>query len=73
MKNEVRRRKPEPTLLLTQAIFFHPHRVGMVSEELAFDDVVKLYTAGKWIAVQLNVIAVTTIRSLNSRVTNPVL
>ena len=35
---EMRRRKPEPTLLLTQGIFNLPHHIGMVREELAFDD-----------------------------------
>ena len=37
---EMRRRKPEPTLLATQAIFNLPHHVGMVWTELAFDDAV---------------------------------
>ena len=45
----MRRRKPEPTLLLTQGIFNLPRNLGMVWEELAFDDHASyLYTAGKW-------------------------
>ena len=34
----MRRRKPEPTLLQTQGIFKIAHHIGMVREELAFDD-----------------------------------
>ena len=34
------RRKPEPTLLLTQGIFNVSHDIGMVREELADDDAV---------------------------------
>ena len=34
------RRKPEQTLLPTQVISDLPHHIGMVSEELAFDDCV---------------------------------
>ena len=49
---------PESTLLATQGIFNLPYHMGMVSEELTFDDAVKLYTAGKWISSQLNVMAV---------------
>ena len=49
MMYEMRWKKPEPTLLLTQGIFNLPHHIGMVWEELAFDDN-KLYTEGKWIA-----------------------
>ena len=45
------RRKPKPTLLQTQGIFNLPHHIGMVSEELAFDDVVRpVYTEGTSIA-----------------------
>ena len=47
---EMRRHKPEPTLLLTDGIVKLPHHIGMLSEELAFDD-----TVG---AAQLNVMAV---------------
>ena len=35
---EMRRRKPEPTLLPTQGFFNLPHHTGMVWEELGFDD-----------------------------------
>ena len=42
----------------------------MVCEELAFDDTV-VHIGGKWIAAQLNVIAVTGIRTLVTRLTNP--
>ena len=39
MIQELRRRKPEPTLLPTQRIFSLPHQIiSMVWEELAFDD-----------------------------------
>ena len=37
---EMHRRKPEPTLFLTQGIFNLPHHIGIVLEELAFDDAV---------------------------------
>ena len=45
MSYEMRRRKPEPTLLTTQGIFNLPHHIGVVWEELAFDDAVS-YTHG---------------------------
>ena len=38
--------KPEPTLLLTQEIFNLLHHVGMVGEELAFDDAVSYMQQG---------------------------
>ena len=38
MMREMRRRKPEPTLLPTQGVFNLTHHTGMVCEELAFDD-----------------------------------
>ena len=38
MMYEVRRRKPEPTLLHTQEIFNLPHHIGIEWEELAFGD-----------------------------------
>ena len=65
---EMRRRKPEPTLLLSQGIF----NLGMLSEELTIDDAVS-YTVEKWIAAQLNIIAVTRIRTLFPMVTYPAL
>ena len=37
---EMRRRMPEPTLLPTMGIFNRQHQMGMVREELAFDDAV---------------------------------
>ena len=37
---EIRRRKPEPTLLPNQGIFNLPHHIGMVWEELIFYEVV---------------------------------
>ena len=40
MMYEMRRRKPDPTLLPTQEIFNPPAHIGMVFEELAFDDAV---------------------------------
>ena len=38
MMYEMRKTKPEPTLLPTQGIFNLPHHIGMVEKELAFDD-----------------------------------
>ena len=72
MMDEMRTRKLEPTLSLIQRIFNLPHYIGMVWVEPAFDDAVS-YTAGKWIAAQLNVIAVTVIRTPVPRITYPVL
>ena len=63
MMYEKTRRNPEPTPLLTQWIFNLPHRVGMVWEELVFDDAVSYTQRRKWIAAQLNVMPVTRIRS----------
>ena len=40
MMYEMRRRKPEPTLLLTEAIFNLQHHIDMILEELAFDDAI---------------------------------
>ena len=40
---EMRRRKAEPTLLVTQGSFNFPHHIGMASEELTFDGAV-IYT-----------------------------
>ena len=40
MMPEMRRRKPEPTLLPTERIFNLPHHIDMVREERAFVDVV---------------------------------
>ena len=62
---EMRRRKPELTLLPTQGIFNLAHHIGMVWEELASEKT-KLYTAGKWSAAQLNVMAATGFRPLSS-------
>ena len=39
-------RKPEPTLLLTQGIFYLPHHIGMVWEELDFDNAVSYTQRG---------------------------
>ena len=38
MMCEMKRKKPEHTLLPTQGIFKLPHHIGMVLEELAFDN-----------------------------------
>ena len=51
----MRRRKPKPTLLPTPGIFNLPPT--------------KLYTAGKWIATQLDIMAVTRIHTPVPRVT----
>ena len=40
---EMRRRKPDPTLLLTQGTFSLAHHTGLVLEELAFDDALDLH------------------------------
>ena len=40
MMYEMRRRKPMPTLLPTQGIVNLPHHIGMLGEQLAFDDAV---------------------------------
>ena len=37
MMYEIRRRKPEPTLLPMEGIFNPPHHIGMEWEELTFD------------------------------------
>ena len=59
MMYEMRRKKPEPTLLLTQEFFNLPHHIGMVCEELAYDDTVSLCTAGKWTGIHTFVPMVT--------------
>ena len=46
MLYEMRRRKPDPTLLLTHGIFNLVHHIGMVWEELAFDDAVSYTQQG---------------------------
>ena len=38
MMYEMRRKKPEPTILLTQGILNLSHHIGMVWEQLAFDE-----------------------------------
>ena len=38
MMYEMRRQKPEPTLLLPQGVFNLPQHLGIIWEELAFDD-----------------------------------
>ena len=43
---EIRKRKPASTLLLTQGSFNLSHHVGMVCEELAFDDAVSYTQQG---------------------------
>ena len=45
MVYEMRRRKTEPTLLLTQ-VFYLPHHAGMVWEKLAFDDAISYTQLG---------------------------
>ena len=40
MIDEMTRRTPEPTLLPTKVIFNLLHHIGMVSEELVFDDTI---------------------------------
>ena len=46
MMHEMRRRLREPILLLTQGIFTLPRHIGMVSDELAFDDTVSYTQQG---------------------------
>ena len=69
MMYEMRRRKPKPTLLPTQGIFNLPYHIGIVWEDLAFDDAISYTYQGKWIAIQSNVMAVTGIRIPFQRVT----
>ena len=47
MMYEMRRGKPESTLLPTLGIYNLPHRIGMVWEELAFDKAVSYTQRGK--------------------------
>ena len=68
MMYEMRRRKPESTLLPTQGTINLPHYIGTEWEELAFDDIV-----GNWIVAQLNVIAMTRIHTAVPRVIYPAL
>ena len=53
----------------TEEIFNAPHHIGMVWEKLTFDDAVSYMQWGKWIAAQLNVIAMTGIHTHVPRVT----
>ena len=46
MMYEMRRRKPEATHLMSQGTFNLPHQIGMVWEELAFDDAVSYTQRG---------------------------
>ena len=46
MLYEMRRRKPEPTLLQAQGIFNPLHDIGMVGKEPAFDDIVSYTQQG---------------------------
>ena len=55
MMYDMRRRKLEPTLWPSQGIF---NLLGMVWEELAFNDAVSYTQWEKWIAAQLNIMAV---------------
>ena len=64
MTYEMQMRKPEDTFLPPQRIFNLSHHIGMKWEDQPFDDAVSyLYTAGKWITAQLNVIIGTSIRT----------
>ena len=54
----MRRTKPEPTFLPTQGTFNLPHHIGMIWGELVFIDAVSYTQQEKWIAAQLNVMAV---------------
>ena len=73
MLYEMRMRKPELTCLPTQGLFNPPHHIGMVGEELAFDDAVSYTQRGKQIAAQLNVMAVTGFVRLSSGSPTPCL
>ena len=46
MMYDMRRRKAEPTLLPTHGICNLPHHIGIVGEELAFDDTVSYQQQG---------------------------
>ena len=58
MVYEMRRIKPEPTFLLTQQIFNVPRHIGMVWEELAFDDALSYTQRGNRLQQQLNAMVV---------------
>ena len=47
------KKKPKPTHLLTQGIFIFRDHIGMVREELVFDDAASYTQLAKWIAAQL--------------------
>ena len=47
MMYEMRMKKPKQTLLPTQRIFNLIHHIGMVREELAFDDAESYIQRGK--------------------------
>ena len=57
MMYEIRRKKTEPTLLPNKGIFNLPHHIGLIWEGTGLWWCCKSYTAGKWIAAQLNVMA----------------
>ena len=60
--------EPEPTLLPTQAIFNLPHHIGMVEDELAFDDYASY---AQWGDGLLDVITATKIHTPVPRITYP--
>ena len=64
MMHKVGRRKPEPTLLLSQGIFNFPHHIYMVADELVIDDAVD--DSVEWIAAQVNVMALSGFISLSA-------
>ena len=63
MMYDTRRRKPEPTFLLTQGIFNLPHHTGMVCEELV---------CGEMDCSTGNGYGIDRIRTPVTRITNPV-
>ena len=60
MMHEMRRR-----ILPTQGICNLPHHIGMVWEQLAFDEAVCYTRLGKWVVAQINAMAVMGFESLS--------
>ena len=69
MMYEMRKGKPESTLLLTPIIINLPHHVGVVLEELGFDDAVS-YTQ-QWKSKLSEVIDSTGNRTTNIQIRSP--
>ena len=64
MMYEMRWRKSEPTFLLTKGIFNLSHHIGMVWEDLAFDDTVSEVSVREVLMYNSNAEQCTTINTL---------